>query len=120
MPNTREAAPMSKMAKASMPKDRSSTRLENLSPMPVRVTVPTMMPAAAQATDTMMAFLGALLQAGEDHPALGPGQLAQRSGACRLWPAPGCPWLTLQRTRLARMLAARVLITATNPAIMGE
>ncbi len=39
-----------------IPPDKDRTMLENFKPSPVRVTTPTMIPAAAQATETITAL----------------------------------------------------------------
>ena len=86
--------------------------------MPVRVTIPTMIPAAAQATETIMAlrapFSKAVISCENSSRAKRPKLI--RSGA--LWGSRA--WCSDQRMVLAITLAPNVLMTATNPAIIGE
>jgi hypothetical protein len=86
--------------------------------MPVSVTMPTIMPAAAQATDTMMAFLAPFSRA---PTMLFNSSKPKAKAEGRFVPAAGdVGGATAQRTVLAARLAASVLMTATKPAIMGE
>ncbi len=88
------------------------------SPMPVSVTMPTIIPAAAHATETIMAFFAPFSRARINN------LNSLRPNLPRLirWESPlGSRVVsTAHRTVFAIKLVASVLITATNPAIMGE
>jgi len=111
MPRTRDAPPIKRIARTFIPKLKSRTRLENFSPIPVRLTIPTIIPAAAHATETMTAFFAPFSSAFTMDLNCSILNLARLvfSGAG-----------IVQRIKLAIRLMTSVLMTATNPAIMGE
>ncbi len=94
MPRTSEASPISMMARKGLPADSDTTKLENFSPSPVRLTHPTMIPAHPQATETITAFFA-------------PASRAEKMS------------LMLRRVALRSMDAATVDTTAMKPAIIG-